>query len=120
MTFPPLQGPAIERLKISWSARHVPMIARPAMDRPRERQAGVVHIEWNCHIEEGSTMKWYQLYVRGDGLWELLCGIYSDSHITAFQAAMALLDERHANLPIRLEQDCEAPQVLPLVDYALA
>ena len=70
------------------------MIARPAMDRPRERQAGVVHIEWNCHIDEGSTMKRYQLYVHVDGFWELLRGIDADSHIKALQTAMALLDER--------------------------
>ncbi|HEX5243752.1 MAG TPA: hypothetical protein VFW23_10870 [Tepidisphaeraceae bacterium] len=65
-------------------------------------------------------MKRYQLYVHVDGFWELLRGIDADSHFAAFELAMRLLDERHANLPIRLEQDCDAPQVLPLADYALA
>jgi len=78
------------------------------------------HIEWTVTSTKGSTMKRYQLYVHVDGFWELLRGIDADSHFAAFEAAMALLDERHAKFPIRLEQDCEAPEVLPLADYALA
>ena len=51
----------------------------------------------------------YHLYVRIDGTWHWLANVYAPTYDEAQRQAIASLDARYYDKPIRLEYDQDAP-----------
>jgi hypothetical protein len=55
----------------------------------------------------------YQLYAKEDGFWIWLGSIYAATYEQAHQQALASLEPRYYDKPIRLDYDADAPSNQP-------